>query len=127
MSTNDTPQADLHVLIVDDNTDFREAMRLLLPRKYHVKVVAVLETADEALAYEAIDEIDLILVDFKMPGMNGLAFTQAMMEREKHPKILLASFNPLPALREAAVNAGALDLLCKSEIQQELGKYMPPR
>ncbi len=90
------------VLIVGDNSDFREAMRMLLPRRFNVEVV---EAADRALAYENIDSVDLVMVDFKMPGINGLAFTQAMTQRENHPQILLASFNPMPALRKAASKA----------------------
>lgn len=125
MSTAEENTGKMRVLIVDDNADFREAMRMLLPRRFNVDVVDALEAADQALAYEDIASIDLVLVDFRMPGINGLAFTQAMTQREDHPQILLTSFNPMPALQEAAVKAGALDLICKSEIQARLGQYLP--
>jgi DNA-binding NarL/FixJ family response regulator len=126
MSSEEGNTDQMRMLIVDDNPDFREAMRMLLPRRFKVEVVDVLEAADQALAYAEIASIDLVMVDFKMPGINGLAFTQVMTQRENHPKILLASFNPMPALREAAIKAGAVDLICKSEIQEGLAMYLPP-
>ncbi len=112
------------VMVIDDNRDFREAMEQLLPRLFNVEVRSVFSDAQTALDYLEDDTVDLVLVDFKMPRMNGLVFTETVRKRPNPPKIIVISFNPLPALREAVMAAGAIDLLSKSDIHDELGPHL---
>lgn len=110
----------LRVMLVDDNDDVRDAMSLLLPRLFNLRVTAAFAEPQAALERLGHDQFDLVLVDFKMPGMNGITFTEEARRRPDAPPILLISFNPMAALREAAVNAGAAGMLSKSDLPIEL-------
>ena len=127
MSDPDTNSAPLRVALVDDTDEFREIFATLLPRIFNVEVVRTFNRADAALAFLEENHVEHILVDYKMPGMNGITFIERTRNLDPQPKVLLCSFSPLPELREAAIRAGAIDVLNKAEVQEELKNHFPPR
>lgn len=91
------------ILVVDDEPDIRTAVRNLLERA--LKHVHVITAADgfEGLKILRQQSIDLIVTDFKMPGMNGFEFIrEAMKVSPSTPRILITAFE-----RELALDANA--------------------
>jgi len=117
----------LHLVIIDDNREFREVLQMLLPRRFDVIVEHAFTDAESALEHLREHPADIALVDFKMPGMNGIEFIRAAVELPAPPKTCLVSFNPLPELREAAFAAGATAVLSKSDIEADLADLLPKR
>lgn len=76
------PWSDARALIVDDNDDERELMRVALEKKGY-EVVAV-ESGAEALGFLACDTPSLILLDLEMNDMNGWEVLGAL---EAHPRL----------------------------------------
>lgn len=107
-------------LIVEDNTAFRQSFKELLCTRFPSMVVG--EATDGKEALQKIDAIvpDIIFMDIKLPGQNGLELTKRI--RANHPKILiviLTSYD-LPEYRQAANQCGANYFLPKSTSTEEV-------
>jgi DNA-binding NarL/FixJ family response regulator len=94
-------------LIVEDNPLFRQTILDILSAQFPSMVLE--EAADGKTALERIDDAlpDLIFMDIKMPGENGLHLTEHI--KRKHPEVvvvILTSYD-WPEYREAAYKFGA--------------------
>jgi DNA-binding NarL/FixJ family response regulator len=94
-------------LIVEDNPLFRQTILDILSA--HFPSMVLEEAADGKTALERIDDAlpDLIFMDIKMPGENGLHLTEHI--KRKHPEVvvvILTSYD-WPEYREAAYKFGA--------------------
>jgi len=111
-----------HVLVVDDSK--RDALlleRTLRQAEDAVFSVTCVETAQAGLeAFEA-HTYDLVLLDFYLPDMDGLAFLQQKRERGvATPVIMLTAFGQGPGLPVAALQAGAIDYFSKYDATSSL-------
>ncbi len=104
----------MDILIVDDS----KAMRGLVTRA--VKAAGFTsatyrEAGNGAEALAAIRAVppDLVLTDWNMPEMSGFELVQAIRAEGHSCKIGMITSESLPALREQALQAGALFLICK--------------
>ena len=82
------------ILVIDDEADMRFAVRMLLERSGHSVVEA--DNGDAALT--KIDEgaPDLVLLDMRLPGMDGIQILQKI--REKHERSSRSSWSPVTAM-----------------------------
>jgi two-component system, LytTR family, response regulator len=101
---------DLRVLVVDDEPLVREGLRMLLERETGVRVLGEARNGEEAL--ERIRELrpDLVLLDVRMPGMDGLAVVAAL-EPEERPAIVFVTAHGEYAIQ--AFDMHAVDYLLK--------------
>ena len=102
--------ADLRVLVVDDEPLVREGLRALLEREAGVRMLGEARNGEEAL--ERIRELrpDLVLLDVRMPGMDGLAVVAAL-EQEERPAIVFVTAHDEYAIQ--AFDMHAVDYLLK--------------
>jgi YesN/AraC family two-component response regulator len=109
----------LRVLLVEDNRIYREAFKNNLLQHFPVISVAEAENADEALQKIKATPPDLIFMDIRLPGMNGLQLTQRIKgEFPKIPIAILTGYD-LPEYREAALQYGADGFLVKESLNWE--------
>ncbi len=98
------------ILVVDDDKNTREGLERALRRQF---VVRVAESAQRALSIMDDHDVDVLLSDVRMPGMDGLALLQRTVARESPPIcIMLTAYGNI----ETAVDAmkrGAYDFLTK--------------
>jgi DNA-binding NarL/FixJ family response regulator len=118
------PRPRPRLMIVDDNDAFLAAMELLLPRIFPIDITFSSIDGRHALTALEAEPVDLVLVDYKMPGFNGLAFTKRARERQLWPRILVVSFNPTNELAISALESGADGLISKADIQEELKRFL---
>ena len=78
---------EITALIVDDHEVVREGLRLSLSRAPHIRVVG--EAADGASAFELAErrKPDLVIMDVRMPGIDGLEATKLLAERAPEVKV----------------------------------------
>jgi len=99
------------VLIVDDEENTRIGLSKLLSQDgYHVKAAA---GALEALEYLGQEEIDLVITDISMPGMNGIDFLYEL--KRLYPKIkvvMMTAYGGVDSYLNS-MNLGAFDYLNK--------------
>lgn len=120
----------VRVLAIDDNLSTREMIQEML-RSYKVDV-RVCRTAEQALElYQtsvlAQQPYELILVDWRLPGMDGLQFCQKIYRSydESHrPKLVLATGYYVEELNEKARQAGVSDILSKPYTAATLGRCL---
>ena len=111
----------MRILIVDDHTLFRAALALLLKQFDPTTVTISVGSAEEALgAISHYSDLDLILLDLKLPGMDGLSVLPQL--REKSPKVPVAILSASEDHETAhtALAAGAAGFIQKSASCQEL-------
>src|SRR3989337_1510981 len=74
-------------------TDDEESIRILYKKALETEGFNVLVAENGASALKKMDEekIDLIILDIKMPDMNGMEILKIMAAKEKHPPVLLNS------------------------------------
>ena len=114
---------DQIVLIVDDEPDIRDSLQMLLEAGLENIQVAVAEGGQAALDILQRRPVDLIITDYKMPGMNGLEFLgRAQRIAPKTPRILVTAFPDLEIAIRAINEAGIENFFTKPfEPDQVLG------
>ena len=105
----------VRILLVEDNQVFRDALQLLLGMRADVEVVAAVADGSEALPAAVQHRPDVVLMDYRLPGMDGVQATAAL--KAAHPElgvvVLTASANPREI--EALYAAGATACLTKDQ------------
>ena len=72
----------VRVVLVEDNDIFRETLELLFGMRDEIDVVASVATGDEAADGRAPRSMpDVVLMDYRMPGLNGAEATRAVLSR----------------------------------------------
>jgi DNA-binding NarL/FixJ family response regulator len=102
-----------HVLIVDDYPAFRETVRTVLDDDPRFVVVAEASSGEEAIEVARQFEPDLVLMDLRLPGMNGLAAATAIKSRQPQIIILMLSGDWSAAYERKARAAGVSARLAK--------------
>ena len=98
----------VRVLVVDDQTLFREALTTLLGVREEVEVVGAVEDGAQALEAVALLRPDVVLMDLRMPVLDGVATTRRLHVEQPDVRVLvLTTFDGddevFPALRAGAV------------------------
>ena len=101
-------------LIVEDNDNFRQALRSLLSSRYPSMSFKEARDGREALSEVSAFDPDLIFMDIKLLGENGLELTGKIRASNSEVKIIILTSQDLPEYREAARAGGADHFLTKA-------------
>ena len=96
----------LRVLHVDDRHDFREAFKQNLYERFPHMDIEEAECADEALLKIKRTPPDLIFMDIRMPGMNGLELAQKIKNDFPRIRIAMVTGYDFPEYRRGASQHG---------------------
>lgn len=129
--------AKIRILIVDDHPVVRTGLTSMLGTQESFEVVGAASSGEEALALIKQRTPDLMLLDLRMPGMNGIDLLRAMQVFPSPPRVIVLTSFETDEDVYRAVQAGAHGYLLKSTMQQEMisairavhqGKrHIPPR
>src|SRR6478736_6561987 len=104
----------LRLLLVDDQSLFREALRTLLSLQPDFEIIVEAENGERALALAKVHKPDVILMDLRMPVMNGVEATRRIMAAVPTARVVvLTTFEEDEEIFEA-MRAGALGYLLKA-------------
>ena len=106
-------QSPIRVVIVDDFDDMRMLLRLQFARDERFIVVGEGADGHEAIALAEAEQPDLIILDRQMPRLGGTEAIPEIRARAPGAAIVLYTANTDPATSQAALDAGALDVLEK--------------
>jgi len=112
----------IRVLLADDQTLIRQGIRLLLEIEPDIQVVG--QAADGRSALEQVEALhpDVVLMDVRMPEMDGVAATRALSERHPEVKvIILTTFEDDETIFEG-LKAGARGYLLKDISSEEMAQ-----
>jgi DNA-binding NarL/FixJ family response regulator len=108
------------VLIVDDQPLQRLGFRMLLESNPDTEVVGEAGTGTEAVRRTADLHPDVVLMDVRMPGMDGIEATRRIVEAGDRSRILMLTTFDLDEYAHAALRAGASGFLLKDAHPEEL-------
>ncbi|MGH1551437.1 response regulator transcription factor [Streptomyces sp. L7] len=108
------------VLICDDQELIRMGLRMVVDSQPDLTVVGEAADGDAAIAGVAALEPDLVLMDVRMPGLDGLAATEILCAQPHGPRILLVTTFDLDEYAYAALRAGANGFLVKDAPAEEI-------
>jgi DNA-binding NarL/FixJ family response regulator len=108
------------VAIVDDQTLVRQGIRSLLALSNEIDVVAEASDGDEALAVLDAHDIDVLLLDLRMPRRDGIATLEALRARGNHVAVLVLTTFDDDELALRALRAGARGYLLKDVTLDQL-------
>jgi DNA-binding NarL/FixJ family response regulator len=113
LASEPSAQRSVRVLLVDDQALFREALATLLAVREDVEVVGEAGNGDEALRRAAELEPDVVLMDLRMPVLDGIAATRRLRVEQPDVKVIaLTTFDDDEDVF-AALRAGAVGYLLK--------------
>jgi DNA-binding NarL/FixJ family response regulator len=112
--------AGARTLIVDDDVRLRRCVRDLLASAPEVQVVGEAASGPEAL--DKVRELrpDLVLMDVRMPGCNGLETTAQLKREMPRVQVIILTTYDLPEYRDAADASGASGYVAKQALSETL-------
>ena len=110
----------IKVLIADDHVFYREGVRALLSNVPEVEVVGEANNGEEAIAQANAVKPDVILMDLKMPDMNGIDATRHIHEANPNIGVLVITMFDDDDSVFAAMRAGARGYLLKDADKDEV-------
>jgi DNA-binding NarL/FixJ family response regulator len=108
------------VLLADDHPLVRRGFRRILEDDPAVAVVAEAGDGDEAVRLAKAVRPRVVLIDYAMPGMNGVAATRAIIRDAPETAVVVLSMHSEDALVRQAIEAGARGYVLKSAIELDL-------
>jgi two-component system NarL family response regulator len=110
----------IHILIVDDHPVVRAGLASMLGTQAGLNVVGSTSGGEEALKFLQRESVDVVLLDLRMPGMNGIDVLRALTRSAATPRVIvLTSFEKDEDIYRA-VQAGAQGYLLKDTSQREM-------
>ncbi|MFE0150827.1 response regulator [Nonomuraea sp. NPDC059007] len=109
----------IRLVIVDDQALVREGMSLILGAQPDIEVVAAVEDGPELLAFLAAGEVDVILLDLYLPGIDGITLLREHLPRPR-PRVLMLTTVGRAAEIQRALAAGADGFVLKDATGEEL-------
>ncbi|MFE0369297.1 response regulator [Streptomyces tendae] len=109
----DTRRDPVRVVVVDDEQLVRMALRLVIDGEPDLTVVAEAADGNAALAAVAEQRPDVVLMDVRMPGRDGLETTRELLTRPDPPRVLMLTTFDSDDLVLGALRAGALGFVLK--------------
>lgn len=112
--------SDITVLVVDDQALAREGNALVLDSAPGIRVVGEAADGHEAIQQAAQLEPDIILMDVRMPGMDGIQATRGIIDRGLRSRVIVLTTFDLDEYAFGALRAGASAFLVKTATHHEL-------
>jgi DNA-binding NarL/FixJ family response regulator len=103
------------VVIVEDNRLFRETLELLLALRDGIEVVGSVEGGAEAVELCGALAPDVVLMDYRMPGLDGAQATSAVLAASPGSQVICLTASVSGEERERVLQAGAVACLMKDE------------
>ncbi len=110
----------IRVLIADDHPVFRDGLRVLLDATPDMTLAGEAADGDEVVSLAASVQPDVILMDLKMPGLNGIEATRRIAATSPHIGILVVTMFEDDDSVFAALRAGARGYLLKGADKEEM-------
>lgn len=114
----ETPE--ITVLLADDHEVVREGLRLALLRSSHIRVVGEASDGETAVALAERRRPDVIVMDLRMPGMDGIEATEEIMRVVPDAKVLIFTAYSERALLQRGLESGARGYILKEAPHETL-------
>ena len=114
----------LRTLIVENNVTFRQSFRDMLHQEFPSMEILETSNGEEALSQAEAFHPDLIFMDIKLPGENGLSLTKKIKAQYPHTIVIILTSYDLPEYREAAHQSKADSFITKDTPTRDIFKVI---
>lgn len=115
-----TAKKKIKILIVDDHPVVRKGLQSCLAARDNLKIVGESSNGEDAIKQAREHLPDIVLVDMQMPGMDGLALTEALKKEAPAVKVLILSMQGHRDAVLRIIRAGARGYVLKDAPTDEL-------
>ncbi len=112
--------SNVRVLIADDHPVFRFGIRALLEATHDMTVVGEATSGDEVIALAGELHPDIVLMDVRMPGINGIDATRRILHTRPQVRVLVVTMFEDDSSVFAAMRAGARGYVLKEATNEEI-------
>lgn len=112
--------ATVRVVIVEDNSAFRETLEMLLALRPGLEVVGAVERGADAVELCAKLAPDVAVIDYRMPGLNGAQTAEALRYASPRTRVVCLTASMTAEEHEVANAAGAFVCLTKDQGLEEI-------
>ncbi len=112
--------SEITCLIVDDHEVVREGLRLSLSRAPHIRVIGEASDGESAIALAERRKPDVVIMDVRMPGIDGLEATKLLMEKVPDTAVLIFTAYSERSLLSRGLESGAKGYILKEAPHQTL-------
>jgi DNA-binding NarL/FixJ family response regulator len=110
----------IRILLVEDNSVFREALELLLGLRADIEIVASVGDGAAAVPATLEHNPDVVLMDYRLPGLDGVQATSAVLEACPGVAVVCLTASANAREVEALFEAGAAACLTKDQELDEI-------
>ncbi|MEM6629637.1 MAG: response regulator transcription factor [Bacteroidota bacterium] len=121
MNESTTKQA-IRVILADDHSLVRDGIKSLLEEAENIRVIGEAADGEEAINVVSIQAPDILIVDIRMPGLNGIETISEMRKKGIATKALVLSMHDSEEYVLQSVEAGAHGYLLKDTSKEEFIK-----
>jgi DNA-binding NarL/FixJ family response regulator len=114
----------VNVMLVDDHKIIREGIKALLTDVPGINFITEADNGEDAIDKFEIYDIDLVIIDIEMPGIDGVETTKRLIQNRPEAKVLGFSMHAEEATIEAMIDAGAKGYILKNSGKEELIEAM---
>jgi DNA-binding NarL/FixJ family response regulator len=104
------------ILLVEDNSTFRNSLKEMLSLRFPDLRIGEASDGDEALEKVETANPDIIFMDIRLPGKNGLELTRTIKEVDPGIEVAILTSYDIPEYREAAFQCGASQFFTKGDV-----------
>lgn len=115
-----TKAARMKILLVDDHSILLDGVKSLLSQEEDLQIVGQAGSAEAALEFLKKQDVDLIVTDYSMPGMDGLSLLNTVKRIAPNTKIILLSMHDEVHLVKEILKAGVNGYVLKKDTHKEL-------
>jgi two-component system NarL family response regulator len=109
----------IKVLIVDDHQVVREGLRRIVQLDEELEVIGEAKSGEEAISKAISLSPDVVVMDLKMPGMDGIAATREIKQRLPNTSVLVLTLYAEDFIKQA-IEAGASGYLLKDSDTEQI-------
>ena len=110
----------ISVLLADDQSLVRSGLRMLIDSADDMTTVGEVDNGRDAVAAVRAGKIDVVLMDIRMPELDGIAATEAIVRDHPQTKVLVLTTFDLDEYAFGAIRAGASGFLLKDAQRHEM-------
>jgi DNA-binding NarL/FixJ family response regulator len=112
----------VRLLLVDDHAILLDGIKNLLDKEEDVTVVGTADNAHKAIEFLKANDVDIVITDFHMPGMDGLSLVHTIKRMKPEVKTIVLSMHDESHLVKEILRAGINGYVLKKDTHRELLK-----
>jgi len=118
-------KSKINILLIEDDEDLRDSLSLYFQTRGNINLIK-LENAESAVELIKQNDFDVIICDFRLPGLNGIDFFKQISFNEKSIKILISAYandDIIEDIRKIGINSLIKKPFSGEQIELSIFKY----